>query len=101
MTTRQRPAVAAGRWLEVGAESNSRSRDGYSACKSGDVLIHVGAVWRSHNSPGNSRRARVAADVPAFLGPVRLTSRVLILFTVTDFLAETSSTYRRRADDSR
>ena len=78
------PAVAAGRWLEVGAESNSRSRDGYSACKSGDVLIHVGAVWRSHNSPGNSRRARVAADVPAFLGPVRLTSRVLILFTANN-----------------
>jgi len=28
----------------------------------GDVLIHIGAVWCRHNWPGNSRRARVAAE---------------------------------------
>jgi len=49
-----------------GAESNSRVRDEYGECKLGDVLIHIGAVWRRHNSPGTSRRARVAADVTGF-----------------------------------
>ena len=50
------------------------------ACKLGDVLIHIGADWCRHNSPGNSRRAQEAADVTGFLG-VGMTSRVLILFT--------------------
>jgi hypothetical protein len=49
-----------------------------------NVLIHIGAVSCRHNSPGNSRRARVAADVPGFLGPVGLTSRGLILFTANN-----------------
>ena len=49
-----------------GEESNSRVRDEYGACKLGNVLIHIGAVWRRHNPPGYSRRARVAADVTGF-----------------------------------